>query len=130
MNDDTTRLLQQYVVACNCADLDAIGHLLDASCLLETPFLRPNRLVGRDELMQAHAAIFADLDAIEIRLDRVLADAGHAIAEGSVTVTRDGFAAPPQALGIAIEPGDSGLRRISLYGDARNLRPWSDRRIL
>lgn len=130
MSNDASGLLRQYVAACNSADLDAIERLVDPACLLEIPFLQPTRLVGRNEVLQAHAAIFAELDAVDFRLDHVLADAGHAIGEGSVTVTRHGIAAPPLALGIGIEPGEPGLRRISLYGDARNLRPWSDRRIL
>ena len=126
----TEAMLQAYLQALSAGDAPAAAALFDERALLEIPFLRPNRLVGAAEIGKAHRAIFATLDSLEFEAIAIDSDASHAIAEGTLRFSRAGDKPRTLAAGVVAETGVGGLRRISLYCDARNIRPWSDEAIL
>jgi hypothetical protein len=126
---DPARLLQSYANALSRLDGEALDSLFGSDTLLEIPFLKPGRLVGSTEIAAGHREILANLEAVDCRIEHCLADAGHAIAEGQLEVTRRGEAARRLAIGMVAECGDAGLRRLSLYCNTRGLRRWSDKTI-
>lgn len=123
------QMLLDYHAALAAADLAAFEGRLDEHSLFEIPFVKPNRLVGAHEIVQAHRDIFANLDRIEFVAARILGDDTHAIAEGQLRVERDARVTQFTA-GFAAAVDGGHLRRLSLYCNARNVRPWSDRSIL
>ncbi|HKJ51504.1 MAG TPA: nuclear transport factor 2 family protein [Gammaproteobacteria bacterium] len=124
------QLLEDYLAALEQQDIDAIESLCTPGCLLEIPFLEPRRLVGGREIGKAHREIFANLEQIEIALTGIAADNGHAIGEGRLRVLRRDGDSYDLHLAVAAETGSGDYRRISLYCDTRNIRRWSDKRIL
>jgi len=124
------QLLEDYLAALAGQDIDAIDSLCAACCLVEIPFLEPRRLVGSREIGKAHREIFASLERIEIALTDIAADDGHAIGEGRLRVLRRDGDSYDLQIAVAAETGSGDYRRISLYCDTRNIRRWSDRRIL
>ncbi len=123
-------MIRAYLAALAAADADAVNALFDDHALVEIPFLKPNRLVGKTEIGAGHRAIFATLDSFEFHLATVDSNATHAIAEGRLRFSRDGGCGQELAAGLVAELGENGLQRLSLYSDARNIRPWSDEAIL
>ena len=124
------QLLQDYLAALTSKRIDAIENLTGATTIVEIPFLQPTRLVGQAEVTKAHREIFANLESIRFDLDNCEANASHAIAAGRLEVVRNGTERQHFQAGIVCEIGAGGTRRISLYCDARNVRPWSDKTIL
>ena len=124
-----TDLMQGYLAALSTQDIDAIQQMSGAHCLVEIPFLKPNRLVGTAEIVKAHREIFANLEEIHFSVDSSQSNARHAIAEGRLEVQRDAEK-QSYAAGLVAEADGAVLGRISLYCDARNVRPWSDKAIL
>ncbi len=125
-----TRVLQAYLSALKAKDLDAIGEMSTAHSLFELPFLKPNRLVGKAEIVKAHAEIFANLSAIEISLANTGDSDDHAIGEGQLCFTRNNGDSESMPTGIAAVVHNDELVRISLYCDARNIRLWTDKTIM
>ena len=122
-------ILQNYIAALAAKDLGAIDRMTSARSLIENPFVKPNRLLGKAEVLKAHAEIFANLEKIEIHLIKIESNDSHAIGEGRLDVTRQEVMQSLQ-VGIVAEVDTSELARISLYCDARNIRLWSDKTIL
>lgn len=123
-------ILQNYIAALAAKDLDAIDRMMSERSLIENPFVKPNRLLGRTEILKAHAEIFASLEKIEIHLAETESNDRHAIGEGRLDITRAGEDQRSFQVGIVAEVAASELARISLYCDARNIRLWSDKTIL
>lgn len=126
---DPARLLQSYAQALSRLDAQALDDLIADHSLLEIPFLKPRRLVGRSEIAAAHREIVDNLEAVDCSLEHSLAGEGHAIAEGRLEVTRRGDIPRSLEFGMVVECDGSGLRRLSLYCNTRNLRRWSDKTI-
>jgi len=123
-------LLRDYLQAISIGDVDALVALLDEHAMAEIPFLKPNRLIGKSEIEKGHSAIFATLDSLEFKPLNIEANATHAISEGSLEFRRDGGESQQLTAGIVAEASDGNLQRLSIYCDARNIRPWSDKTIL
>lgn len=123
-------LLLSYVSALHAKNMQALSSLIDDTSLVELPFLKPTRLIGRREIMAAHSEIFETLDRMAFELSGPLEKARHAIAEGVLRVHRKSGETQSHRIGLVAETAGHVLARISLYGDARNIRPWSDRTIL
>ncbi len=119
-------LLREYLTALEGRNAVAIR----APRLLEIPFLKPNRLVGKAEIERAYRRIFASLDSIRFELVEVIADDRHAIAECRLEVARRGQEAEHYDIAVTAEADDNGLRRVSIYADTRNVRRWADETIL
>ena len=126
---DLRQTLLDYIAALGAKDLAAIERLASAHGLVEIPFLKPNRLVGKREIVKAHGDIFARLERVEFVAEQILGDAGHAIAEGVLQVER-GAQTRRYPAGLVVAAGTDQPGRISLYCDARYSRLWSDRSIL
>ena len=122
--------LKAYVDALTARDLTAVLAIFNRRSLLELPMMKPYRLVGLREIESAHRAMFRSLKSIEIKLDRPAVDASHAIASGQMAVTRASGEQRTDDLAIVSEAGDAGLDRISIYMNARNVRPWSDIKVV
>lgn len=125
-----SQLLQNYLSALANKNIDAIARISDSHSLVEIPFLKPNRLSGNAEIIRAHGEIFTNLESIELSLSNVEAGGNHAIGAGQLRFTRADGNSESLAAGIVAEAGAEKLTRISLYCDARNLRPWSDKTIM
>jgi ketosteroid isomerase-like protein len=125
-----SNLLQDYLQAISSGDVDAMVALLDERALVEIPFLKPNRLIGKSEIEKGHREILATLDSIDFKPTNIEANSRHAIAEGSLEIRRDGGETRHIAAGIVAEASDGILQRLSLYCDARHIRQWSDKTIL
>lgn len=125
-----SHLLQEYLSALVSKNIDAIERICDSHSLCEIPFLKPSRLFGNAEIIKAHREIFANLDAIDFGLSDSEASDSHAIGTGQLRFTRAGADSGFLPAGIVAEAGAEKLTRISLYCDARNLRPWSDKTIM
>ena len=125
-----SELLQSYLEALTAKDIDSIENLFGNHCLLEIPFIKPNRLVGKAEIVEAHREIFGNLTIIEFKPSHIHNTEIHAIAEGELAFTRDGDAKQSIQAAIVAEVDRDRSQRISLYCDARNIRPWSDKTIL
>lgn len=123
-------ILQNYVTALAAKDLDAIGQMMSARSLIENPFVKPNRLLGKTEILKAHVEFFSCLEKIEIHLANTESNDHHAIGEGRLEITRPGEDKQSLQVGIVAEAVAGELARISLYCDARNIRLWSDKTIL
>ena len=123
--------IRAYCAAFEAGDTEAIVALFAPNGLYEMPFLTPTRLVGAAEIRAAMARIFAVTEARRVTLDQVKAAGPAAIAEGrfEATVPRDDvtmtvpFAMVAEA---ADAMADSGLKRLSVYCDARSYRLWTD----
>jgi len=126
----TNRLLQQYLSALNSKNIDAIEQICGSHSLLEIPFIKPNRLLGNTEIVKAHRQIFANLESIEFSLSATESSGSHAIGAGELRFTRGDGSSETLAAGIVAEAEEAGLLRISLYCDARSIRPWSDKTIM
>ncbi len=131
--------IRTYCTAFEAGDADAIVALFAPNGLYEMPFLTPPRLVGAAEIRAGMARIFALTEARRVRLDQVKAAGPAAIAEGrfEATVPRDDvtitvpFAMVAETAGAMVAETadamvDSGLKRLSLYCDARPWRLWTD----
>ena len=123
--------IRAYCTAFEAGDADAIVALFGPNGLYEMPFLTPTRLVGGAEIRAGMARIFALTEVRRVTLDQVKAAGPAAIAEGrfEATVPRDGvtmtvpFAIVAEA---ADAMADRGLKRLSVYCDARPWRLWTD----
>ena len=122
--------LTGYADALTAKDMTSVLAIFSRRSLLELPMMKPGRLVGLREIEDAHQAIFRSLESIEIKLGDTAADASHAIATGTVSITRTSGEQRTDELAIVAETGDTGLDRISLYMDARNARAWSDIKVV
>jgi len=122
-------LLRNYLQAISSGDADAIAALLDERALVEMPFLKPNRLIGKSEIDKGHREIFATLDAFDFKALTIEANATHAIAEGRLEFSRAGGESQQLAAGIVAEACGGSLQRLSIYCDTRNIRLWSDKTI-
>ena len=125
-----SQLLQDYLSALSSKNIDAIACICDSHSLVEIPFLKPNRLCGNAEIIKAHGEIFANLESIDFSLANIEASDSHAIGAGQLRFTRADGNSEFLAAGIVAEAGAEKLARVSLYCDARNLRPWSDKSIM
>lgn len=125
-----TDLLQKYLQTISSGDTDALGALFEDQALLEIPFLKPNRLVGKTEIKKGHREAFASLDALGFKTLNIESNATQVIAEGRLEFRRDGGELQQHEAGIVAEAPGGKLQRLSLYCDARNIRPWSDKSIL
>ncbi len=122
-------VLDSYVACVSAKDVTSLEPLLGDAPLFEIPCLKPNRLVGRREILAAHVAMFASIDRFEFDLAETLCDAHRAMAHGFLSVLR-GKDTLRHEIGLVTEWSDGRIVRLSLYGDARNVRPWSDVTIL
>ena len=118
-------LLRAYLASIENKDIDSIR----GPQLVENPFLKPPRLVGDKEIELAHRQIFASLTSIKFDLDTVVSSDTHAIAEGRLEVTRFDKNPEQYQIGVTAEVDMSGLQRISIYADTRNIRRWLDQTI-
>ena len=119
--------IRAYWAAFEAGDAEAIAALFAPNGLYETPFLTPTRLIGGAEIRAGLERSFAVTEARRVTLDQVKA-AGHAaIAEGrfEATVPRDGETITVPFAMVA-EAAEDGVRRLSLYCDARPHRLWTD----
>lgn len=123
-------LLQEYLQTISSGDVDAIGALFEDQALLEIPFLKPNRLVGKAEINKGHREIFTALDSVDFKALNIESNATQVIAEGRLEFKRAGGELQQLEAGIAAEAPDGKLQRLSLYCDARNIRQWSEKSIL
>lgn len=123
-------LLQDYLAALTSKRIEEIEKLTAATTVVEIPFLKPTRLIGKAEITKAHLQIFANLDSIKFEIDNCETSPNHAIASGRLAVVREITGQQDFQAGIVSEVGTGGAQRISLYCDARNVRPWSDKTIL
>ena len=121
--------LRDYLQAMAAKNTDAIASLFDKRALLEIPFLKPNRLIGDREIDKAHRQIFASLESILFTPENIASDGRQAIAAGRLEFTRGGGECRRLDAALVAEAAAGNLQRLSLYCDARNLRPWSDRAI-
>lgn len=124
------KILQHYITALAERDLLTIDQMTSEHSLIENPFLKPNRLFGKAEILKAHVEIFANLETVEINLAKTESNERHAIAEGRLDVTRHDKSKQRFQVGIVVESAAGELTRVSLYCDARNIRQWSDKTIL
>ena len=122
--------LLNYVAALEKKDIKSVAPLIEHHTLVEIPFMRPNRLVGQQEISKAHADIFEALDSIDFVLGTPLEKDRFAIAEGELRVQRKSGEEYTHQIGIVAQTNGEILTRISLYADARDIRMWSDRTIL
>ena len=122
--------LLNYVAALQNKEIESVTPLIGHHTLVEIPFMRPNRLVGRFEISKAHAEIFETLDNIDFVLGTPLEKDRFAIAEGELRVQRKSGEEYTLQIGIVAQTDGEILTRISLYADARDIRMWSDRTIL
>lgn len=125
-----SRMLQAYLSALTARDLSAIEKISAAGSLMEIPFIKPNRLVGSSEIVKAHREMFANLAQIDFELLDSNADNQHAIGHGRLNYVRNGGDRKSLPAAIVIQAAGDSLARMSLYCDARNLRPWSDKSIM
>ncbi len=125
-----SRMLQAYLSALTTRDVSAIEKISVAASLMEIPFIKPNRLVGNNEIIKAHKEIFANLAEIDFELLDSSADNNHAIGHGQLNYVRNGGERNSLPTAIVIETTGESLARMSLYCDARSLRPWSDKSIM
>ena len=123
-------VLAAYVAAFEARDADAIVALSAPHALIEIPMLKPNRLVGTHEIAKGQAAAFETLERIAFTLRPAAEKGDHAIAEGALHVRRSCGAEQTHTVGLVAEIHDGVLQRLSLYCDARDIRPWSDKTIL
>jgi len=124
------KLLMDYLAAFTSKQIESIENLCGTRTVFEIPFVKPARLIGQAEIMKAHREIFANLESIRFELDNCTANTIHAIAVGRFEVVRTGTERQHFQAGIVTEIDAGDSQRISLYCDARNVRPWSDRTIL
>lgn len=122
--------LLAYAGAFAAQDLDFIDDSVTKSSLVEIPMLVPNRLHGHAEIKAGHAQSFNSITSASFELSEPLEANGVAIAEGILKVERQNAKSETHSLGIVTEVEDGKIRRLSLYFDARHLRPWSDKTIL
>jgi len=115
---DPALLLQSYASALSRLDRQALDGLIGSDTLLEIPFLKPGRLVGKTEIAAAHREILDNMESLDCRIARCLAGGNQAIAEGRLEATRRGEAPRGLEFGMVAECGAGGLRR------------WSDKTIL
>lgn len=123
-------ILQDYLTAISAGDIAVIEQLSNDHCLIEIPFLKPNRLFGKTEILKAHREIFANIGRIKFNLADIAMNASHAIAEGQLEFLGQSGETSEHQVGIVAETDGDTLQRLSLYADARNIRPWSDKSIL
>ncbi len=123
--------IRAYCVAFEAGDTEAIVALFGPNGLYEMPFLTPPRLIGGAEIRAGMARIFALTEARRVTLDQVKAAGPAAIAEGrfEATVPRDD-ATITVPFAMVAEAADGGLKRLSLYCDARPWRLWTDGPVL
>lgn len=122
--------LLAYLAALEGKDLQGVTSLAGDRTLVEIPFLKPTRLVGQREISSGHIAIFNSLDHLSFTIDEPMENNHHAIAEGELRVQRKSGEEYTHQIGIVAETDGAILIRLSLYGDARNIRLWSDKTIL
>ncbi len=127
--------IRAYWAAFEAGDAEAITALFGRNGLYETPFLTPSRLVGAAEIRAGLERSFAVTEGRRVTLDQVKAAGCAAIAEGrfEATVPRDGETITvPFAMVAEADDAmtDSGLKRLSLYCDARPYRLWTDGPVL
>ena len=123
-------VLATYVSALEDRDIQTLESLVCDHTLVEIPFLKPNRLVGRREISNAHRAMFETLQDLSFKMGEVADNDGFAIAEGELRSTRASGEQHTHHIAIVVEVRGTTLHRLSLYGDARNIRLWSDKTIL
>ncbi len=123
-------VLRTYINAVQAKDASTLGQLIGETSLAEIPFFKPNRLVGQREILAAHRAAFSAIEHFAFDLGAPLQDDSHAMVQGTLAVTRATGEIQKHLLGIVIENEGGKFRRLSLYADARDIRPWSDRTIL
>lgn len=123
-------LLKEYLSALASKNIDIIERICDRHSLLEIPLVKPNRLIGNAEIIKAHVEIFANLESIEFSLFDIETSDSHAIGEGQLRFSRAGGDSGLLPAGIVAEADAENLIRISIYCDARNRRPWSDKTIM
>lgn len=127
---DPELILHDYASALSRLDRQALDGLIGSDTLVEIPFLKPGRLLGKTEIAAAHREILDNLESLDCRIAHSLASGSHAVAEGWLEAKRRGEAPLSLEFGMVAECGDTGLRRLSLYCDTRGLRRWSDKTIL
>jgi len=132
MNADTgaQSLLLEYIAALQARSVEDIEALLGDHPLVEIPFLRPRRLVGRTEARRAHAAMFATLESLTFELNAPAGDKNAAIVTGRLHVRRCSGEEQCHEVGLVAEAQASKLHRLSLYADSRFVRDWSDETIM
>lgn len=122
--------LRAYCDAFAARDGARVAALFAPGALYEFPLVRP-RMVGDAEIRAGLARAFAVMTGCAIALARVHESGSTALAEGAMDVRlarEPGSASLPFAL-VAVAEG-RGLRRLSVYLDARPFRPWSDGPVL
>lgn len=105
------------------------GPLLGAlapGCLYEMPLLR-SRMVGRREIAEGLRLAFAATSACSLEISRTRQSGDTALAEGEMAAElvreKTGATVP---FAMVVEAGEAGIRRISLYLDAKPFRLWAD----
>ncbi len=73
------RLLKEYLSALNSKNIDAIEQMSSSHSRLEIPFIKPNRLLGNTEIVEAHREIFIHLEFIDFQLSSTESSDSHAI---------------------------------------------------
>ena len=123
-------ILQNYLSAISKGDIASIEQLSNDHSLIEIPFLKPNRLVGKAEILKAHREIFANLGELKFTLADIATNDRHAITEGLLEFKGQSGKTSEHQVGIVLETDGESLNRFTLYADARNIRLWSDKSIL
>lgn len=122
--------LQSYVDAFSARDAEAVINLFGDGSLAEIPLLKPNRLFGKSEIRNGHAAVFETVARADFELSEPVKQDSFAIAEGKLTVQRVGGERNEHPVAVVAELGDARLHRLTLYFNARHFRLWSDKTVL
>jgi hypothetical protein len=122
--------LLAYAGAFCARDAGFIAGLASPTALVEVPLLKPNRLHGAREIGAGHAAIFETVAAARFDIEAPVEAGDHAIATGTLAITRADASHERHDIGLVSELRDGRLQRLSLYFNARRVRLWSDRAIL
>ena len=130
--------LDAYLNAFAERDVERLGALFEPTALVEFPMLKPDRLVGADEIARGHHAVFESLSAARFETEQsTVADAEAAMWLGKIVVRHGVDQGGRQAsdeechdLALAAFAPAGKLRRLTWYMNGRNIRRWSDKRIL
>ena len=128
--DGPAEALLAYVGAFEERDAEFIGNATGPASLVEIPMLKPNRLFGRNEVLNGHIQSFASIKSASFDLSQPAERGQVAIAEGILKIERANGKTERHPLSIVVETEHGMLHRLSLYFDARFLRLWSDKTVL
>jgi hypothetical protein len=118
--------LETYCEAFNRRELEKALGLFAVRALFEMPLLG-QRLIGRREIAAGLARVFELTRSAAIQISAVEVAAPIVMGEGRLTAQLHRDPAPVNIpLVVALESGEGGIARLSLYLDAHPYRLWAD----